>query len=87
MQMFCFTRAQWLDVVDLHFSADTETSTFVKVQSTSTGLFPLIIPFASILNCLLFWVPFLDNGKNRFWIKTIANECLEAGMDVNVVMG
>ncbi|XP_052802002.1 uncharacterized protein LOC128232473 [Mya arenaria] len=61
VRLFAFTRAEWLDVVEV---TRTNNGTYT-VTSFSSGLFPLIIPFACILNLAMFWVPFLDNGCNK----------------------
>lgn len=82
IHVFCYTKAQWLDVAELHFEQDGENSTLVKVESESTGLFPLVIPFAFVLNIFCFWFPFLDHGKNQMWIDNIANECIASQIPI-----
>lgn len=60
LRVFCFTRAEWLDVVEIEVLKDQ-----IEAKSFSSGLFPLIIPFAFLLNLVFFWVPFYDNKFNQ----------------------
>lgn len=66
LRIFVFTWAEWLDVMEFTVHKDT-----VEACSFSSGLFPLFIPFTSIVNCVLFWVPFLDNGLNKNRIASL----------------
>ncbi|XP_022345876.1 uncharacterized protein LOC111138291 isoform X1 [Crassostrea virginica] len=68
VRIFAFTWAEWLDVME--FTVNKES---VEAVSFSSGLFPLFIPFISIVNCAFFWVPFLDNGLNKVRISSMRN--------------
>merc|ERR1711860_259947 len=52
VRVFCFTRAEWLDVVEIKVKEGC-----IEAKSFSSGVLPLFIPFAFILNCIFFWVP------------------------------
>jgi hypothetical protein len=55
--------AKWLDQVELLFEVGP-SSTVVRVHAFSTGMLPLLIPLAPLLNILLIFFPFLDkDGK------------------------
>ncbi|XP_061166620.1 uncharacterized protein LOC133175516 [Saccostrea echinata] len=66
VRIFVFTWAEWLDVMEFKVLNDK-----VEAYSFSTGLFPLFIPFISIVNCIFFWVPFLDVGLNKNRISSL----------------
>jgi hypothetical protein len=56
--------AKWLDQVELRFEEVGPSSTVVRVHAYSTGMLPLLIPLAPLLNILLIFFPFLDkDGK------------------------
>jgi hypothetical protein len=56
--------ACWLDQVELRFEEAGPSSTVVRVHAYSTGMLPLLIPLAPLLNILLIFFPFLDkDGK------------------------
>jgi len=57
------TKAKWLDQLVLRFEATSGNAVKVRVQNNSTGLLPLIIPLAPLLNVVFFFVPFKDHGK------------------------
>ncbi|KAL4223255.1 hypothetical protein ACF0H5_016727 [Mactra antiquata] len=59
-RIFTFTRAEWLDVIEIKYIEG-----HYEVCSYSSGVLPLIIPFACILNIVFFFVPFLDQGLNQ----------------------
>ncbi|CAH1801303.1 unnamed protein product [Owenia fusiformis] len=56
--ILAYTRAEWLDVVEIDFNTG-------KARSFSSGIFPTFLPLAVLLNCVLFFVPFLDHGVNK----------------------
>ncbi|ESP00984.1 hypothetical protein LOTGIDRAFT_172913 [Lottia gigantea] len=66
IRILVFTWAEWLDVIEIKLHPEI---TYVK--SFSTGLFPLSIPFACLLNVIFFWVPFLDKGLNKERIEKL----------------
>lgn len=71
VQIFSFTEAEWLDVVEIEFQPGRERGTLGKAKSFSTGLFPLMIPFAFLLNMIFFFVPFYDNKYNKMRLERI----------------
>jgi hypothetical protein len=62
---FLTPKAKWLDALELSFSAaGTGGGTRVRVSAFSTGMLPLSIPLAPLLNVALLWFPFGDkDGK------------------------
>jgi hypothetical protein len=56
--------AKWMDQVCVKLVSNQGSSCKAIVLCKSTGVFPLSIPFAPILNVFFFWLPFGDNGKN-----------------------
>lgn len=71
VQIFCYTEAEWLDVVEIEFQPGQERGTLAEARSFSTGLFPLMIPFAFILNMIFFFAPFYDNKYNEMRLERI----------------
>mmetsp|Transcript_13512 Transcript_13512/g.34324 ORF Transcript_13512/g.34324 Transcript_13512/m.34324 type:complete len:168 (-) Transcript_13512:287-790(-) len=59
---FFTAKAKWLDQVVLRFSSLGSGCKCVATNS-STGVFPLVIPLAPVLNVALCWFPFGDGGK------------------------
>lgn len=66
LRIFCFTRAEWLDIVEIKVKEGS-----IQAKSFSSGFLPLFIPFAFILNCAFFWVPFYDNKLNKARLELI----------------
>lgn len=69
----------WLDVITIKIYL-LEDNKIIKdgmikivAKSESTGVVPLMIPFSPILNIFLCWVPFLDMGNNKRYLKKIKN--------------
>ncbi|XP_033748002.1 uncharacterized protein LOC117333004 [Pecten maximus] len=60
VRIFAFTWANWLDVMEFTLRGNK-----LQARSFSSGFLPLSIPFAAILNCVLFWIPFYDKKFNR----------------------
>lgn len=56
--------AKWMDQVCIELVSNEGSSCKAIVLCKSTGILPLSIPFAPILNAIFFWIPFGDNGKN-----------------------
>ena len=63
----------WMDVVTLEVYLDDNNSSEVSVKAIagSTGFLPLILPLSPLLNCLLCWVPFWDQGNNQKYLQKI----------------
>lgn len=66
LRVFCFTKAEWLDVVEITVKGDC-----IQAKSFSSGFLPLFIPFAFIINCVFFWFPFYDNKLNKARLELI----------------
>ncbi|XP_074643077.1 uncharacterized protein LOC141900195 [Tubulanus polymorphus] len=58
VQIYCYTRAEWLDVMEIDFNTG-------KVWSFSSGFFPTWVPLCFVLNSLLFFFPFFDWNVNK----------------------
>jgi hypothetical protein len=56
--------AKWMDQVCIELVSNQGSSCKAIVLCKSTGIFPLSVPFAPILNVFFFWIPFGDSGKN-----------------------
>mmetsp|Transcript_25884 Transcript_25884/g.34363 ORF Transcript_25884/g.34363 Transcript_25884/m.34363 type:complete len:175 (-) Transcript_25884:1-525(-) len=76
-----FTKAKWMDQIIFKFGSGT--AVVVHVEASSTGVFPLIIPFAPILNIFFAFVPFKDFGKNYSAMEKLRKET-EKIMDSNI---
>eukprot|EP01147_Barroeca_monosierra_P007468 gene7468-544_t len=64
IQILSYTKAEWLDVIEFELQ-QSGSSVLVVAHSFSSGLFPVCIPGAPILNMALCFVPFLDHGFNK----------------------
>ena len=62
----------WLDVVTLNIVIN-KSDNIINIHGIgeSTGLFPLIVPLAPVLNIVTCWFPFDDWGNNKRYLKTI----------------
>ncbi|KAK7475042.1 hypothetical protein BaRGS_00033723 [Batillaria attramentaria] len=69
LQIFVFTRAEWLDVIEMHFEHDK-----IKIFAFSSGFLPLFLPGACLLNVVFFWVPFLDWGMNEKRLRWLQSQ-------------
>lgn len=76
VRIFAFTRAEWLDVVEIAY-VDGQ----YQAHSFSSGVVPLIVPFACICNMACFCAPFLDMGFNKERLQRIRDS-----MKVNVTV-
>ncbi|XP_033126665.1 uncharacterized protein LOC117124524 isoform X2 [Anneissia japonica] len=65
VQIFIYTWAECLDVVEIEFRPGRVKGTEAKCYSFSSGVLPAWVPFGFILNCMFFFVPFSDNKFNR----------------------
>ncbi|XP_067672905.1 uncharacterized protein [Haliotis asinina] len=74
VRIFAFTWAEWLDIVEIKL-----VDHHAEVVSFSSGLFPLSIPFACILNVAFFWCPFYGH---KFNVNRL--EKLRTAMGVNL---
>ncbi|XP_045173616.1 uncharacterized protein LOC123535135 [Mercenaria mercenaria] len=66
VRIFAFTRAEWLDVIEITYRDGQ-----YEAHSFSSGVIPLVVPFACICNLVLFCAPFLDMGLNKKRLQRI----------------
>lgn len=61
----CLTaRMKWLDLIELRVcDGPEEGKCEIKAECKSTGVCPMIVPMAPVMNLFLFWIPFGDGGK------------------------
>jgi len=73
IEIHCYTRARWLDVVEITFrQSKTHKQTVAIARAFSTGIFPVSVPAAPLLNALFFWLPFSDNQfPEEVWLTEI----------------
>eukprot|EP00924_Labyrinthula_sp_SR-Ha-C_P003559 maker-scaffold_53-snap-gene-1.8-mRNA-1 protein AED:0.00 eAED:0.00 QI:91/1/1/1/1/1/2/97/169 len=78
LKLGCLTPvAKWLDIVELYFSSeDVETGkiTKVKAMACSSGLAPLTLPFAPLINLALLWIPFGSGQTTWNFLKDLRND-------------
>eukprot|EP01083_Nonionella_stella_P175521 611456_1 len=73
IEAYDFTKCcGWLDIVILKVYWDDKTPLEVRIEAIAgaTGVLPLLIPLAPLLNVVLCWVPFSDVGRSK---KTLDN--------------
>ncbi|XP_039271059.2 uncharacterized protein LOC120345604 [Styela clava] len=66
MQIFAYTPAGWLDVVEISFLPFDSQTSLAKISSFSTGMLPAWVPFGFICDVILCWCPFSDQGMNEY---------------------
>ncbi|XP_022102154.1 uncharacterized protein LOC110985437 isoform X2 [Acanthaster planci] len=65
VQIFNWTWAEWLDVVEIEFKHGQEQGTEAECLSFSSGLVPTWFPLCFVLNSIFCFVPFWDKHFNR----------------------
>ncbi|GAB5363746.1 hypothetical protein AAMO2058_000909800 [Amorphochlora amoebiformis] len=61
VQIYFFTtRKQWLDVVEMRITPETNGTAHAMVTSFSSGFIPAATPLAPLFNILFFWFNFQD---------------------------
>ncbi|XP_076802134.1 uncharacterized protein LOC143446401 [Clavelina lepadiformis] len=71
VQIFCYTPAGWLDVMEIDLCKYGENMSLAKVVSFSTGLLPAWLPFGFLCDMALCWCPFRDNGSNEMRCQSL----------------
>ncbi|CAH1230701.1 Hypp330 [Branchiostoma lanceolatum] len=56
VQIFTYTRAEWLDVVDIEFRPGQTEGSEAEAASFSSGLFPTLVPLCFVLNTVILHV-------------------------------
>eukprot|EP00483_Globobulimina_turgida_P013134 UN13158 len=65
-------KTAWLDIVTLDIVINKDKNTMkINGIGESTGLVPLIVPMAPILNIVFCWFPFHDMGNNKRYLTSI----------------
>lgn len=65
-------KSAWLDVITLKISINkSNNEIIINGIGESTGLIPLIVPLAPVLNIVTCWFPFDDWGNNKRYLKSI----------------
>ncbi|GBG25797.1 Hypothetical Protein FCC1311_020162 [Hondaea fermentalgiana] len=78
------TKLKWLDQITIEVVSESQDSTTLKVVDGSTGFLPLTIPLAPLLNIVLCWFPFGDNGKCAATMSTLRKKTAQnLGKDIN----
>mmetsp|Transcript_8398 Transcript_8398/g.10614 ORF Transcript_8398/g.10614 Transcript_8398/m.10614 type:complete len:160 (-) Transcript_8398:648-1127(-) len=73
---------KWLDVYELNFS-QTEETTEIIVKGSSSGILPMIIPCAPLLNVVLCLACFADGGKIAQTMKKLRKQVEESGISID----
>lgn len=66
VQIYAYTPAGWLDVVEISFLRFGDEGSIAKISSFSTGVLPAWFPFGFLCDMILCWCPFSDQGQNKF---------------------
>ncbi len=75
-------KAKWLDQIELTFVPAGSGCT-VRVRAYSTGVLPLVVPLAPLLNAIFMFFPFQDaNGKCNQEIEELRTEVVKAVSDL-----
>ena len=79
IQIFSYTAANWLDVVEIRFQATSTERTEAEAYSFSSGLIPVCCPLSFVFNVIFCFAPFTDRKFNERRLKE-----LRSAMIVNV---
>uniref|UniRef100_A0A7S2XCC4 Uncharacterized protein n=2 Tax=Lotharella oceanica TaxID=641309 RepID=A0A7S2XCC4_9EUKA len=66
--------ASWLNVIDLKVEKNPSLEQggyLVEAKASSTGIAPMYVPLAPVVNVALFWAPFPDGGSNEENLMTL----------------
>ena len=84
IQIFSYTAANWLDVVEIRFHATSAERTEAEAYSFSSGVLPLCCPLSFIFNTIFCWVPFWDHHFNERRLKELRNAMTEKVTSVEI---
>ncbi|XP_054749494.2 uncharacterized protein LOC129254969 [Lytechinus pictus] len=80
VQIYNWTWAEWLDVVEIEFRDGIAGGVEAKCFSFSSGFLPTWFPLCFLFNVVLFWIPFYDNKFNSTRLErlrvSMATECI-----------
>ena len=83
IQIFSYTSANWLDVVEIRFHlgfhAASAERTEAEAYSFSSGVLPVCCPLSFVFNTIFCWAPFWDHNFNERRLKELRNK-----MDVKI---
>lgn len=65
VQIYNWTRAEWLDVVEIEFRDGANGGVEAKCFSFSSGFLPTWVPLCFLFNMIFFFIPFYDNKFNE----------------------
>jgi len=82
-QLSVFTRKRWLDIVSIDIEPVGPGRCTVDVRCVSSGLFPLSVPGAALINVPLGFVPFGDQSISQR--KTCPDIRRATGLDIVVL--
>lgn len=82
-QVSVFTRKRWLDIVTIELAPAGAAQSTATVKCVSSGLFPLSVPGAPVLNVPLFFFPFGDQRVSE--LKTCPELRKATGLDIRVL--
>lgn len=68
IELHTYTKAEWLDVVEIHLIPKTSGCS-IRIRSWSSGFLPTIIPLAPLLNAAFCWFPFSGRDANG-WVNS-----------------
>lgn len=84
IQIFSFTQASWLDVVEISFQGKSEQNTEAEAYSFSSGLLPVCCPLSFVFNCVFCLAPFSDSNCNERRLSRLRNMMPEKITSVEV---
>ncbi|XP_071496879.1 uncharacterized protein [Diadema antillarum] len=80
VQIFNWTWAEWLDVVEIEFRDGANGGVEAKCHSFSSGFLPTWVPLCFLFNVILFFIPFYDNKFNSTRLErlrsALVTDCL-----------
>jgi hypothetical protein len=64
----CYTKGwQWLDIIEFSFKEPVDGKTPASIVAYSTGMVPLRVPGAILINPFICWIPFDDHEIPILW--------------------
>lgn len=71
---------EWLDAIQVWFKDDGNGGCVAKARCSSTGVFPVTMPLAPLINTLLFFAPFHDGVRKLLFSPCWAFFLLRRGL-------
>ncbi|EDQ88005.1 uncharacterized protein MONBRDRAFT_33039 [Monosiga brevicollis MX1] len=81
-RVYAYTKVEWLDVLEFRLRKTGDTTLRIEVEGFSSGVVPVSVPLAPLLNSAFCWLPFKDHGFNKRRVEHYLRELEKSGIHV-----